>query len=418
MAGFVAFQQHVSGNIQHSNSLSQQITSGPPASSLPAEPGRRLQIAAYQVARTPQAYSGLFSGGELPGTISVPGVTEAAYSQTRNLIVLAAGQQVQLWDAATHRVLSTVPANGGATGTAVQLREHGAGRRGRQRDHPAVERDATGAPHRRRLPVTGSVGPVSQLAFSPGTDLLGSAGWDHRVRLWNVSDPRHPVLLASIQAGTRVAARCRLLLQSAPAGHGRLGRLRAPLGHHQPRQPALLAVISVKQVVRSVAFEPAGSVLAIGGDDSTNPAISNGDNLYLWDVGNPRAPRRLTAIASGLSNVAAVAFSPTAPLLAATGSFASATALWNIADPGRPASLPSLKGGSLCLAFSPDGQTLATLDQAVRATRSLDDEVELWRRRRSPDAGRPRDGLDRIGSRGRSGRPCSRRAASSPSPAV
>jgi hypothetical protein len=41
-------------------------------------------------------------------------------------------------------------------------------------------------------------------------------------------------------------------------------------------------------------------------------------------------------------------------------------------------SLPPLTGGSLCLAFSPDGQVLATLDQTVRATRSLDNEVEPW----------------------------------------
>ena len=320
-------------------------------------------------------------------------------------------------------------ANGGVTGHRRQLREHGAGRRGRQRDHPAVERDATGASHRQGATqlATGSVGPVSQLAFSPGTDLLGSAGWDHRVRLWNVSDPRHPVLLASIAGGCAGfhQARCRLLPATAPGTcwpRADWDGFVRPLGHHQP--PAATSLAGRRRrtarCAHSVAFSPAGSVLAIGGDDSTNPAISNGDNLYLWDVGNPRAPRRLTAIASGLSNVAAVAFSPTAPLLAASGSFASATALWNIADPGRPSSLPSLKGGSLCLAFSPDGQTLATLDQAVRATRSPDDEVELWSIGACPDAGRPRDGLDRIGipTPKRSVPPVLLTPVSSPSPAV
>jgi WD40 repeat protein len=374
-ASVLAFQQHVNGDIQHDNSQSQQIVSE--AAGLDASQpnlAKQLQIAAYQLAHTSQAYSSLFSGEGLPGSIAVPGATSAVYSQRGNLLAVSAGQQVRLWDTATHRFLSAVPASGGATWAAfnsastllavaegngtIQIWDLA------QPGRPAF--DAS---------VTGSVGPVSQVAFSPGADLLGSAGWDHTVRLWNLSDPAHPAALATIQAGTKIAAAIafspdgHLLATADWDGFVRLWDVTSP------SRPALLAAIDNRQVVRSVAISAVGDVLAVAGDN-----IAGDDDLHLWGIGNPRKPRLLAGIASGQPSIAAVAFSPTAPLLAATGPSPGTTYLWNIADPERPAALPALNGGSLCLAFSPDGQTLATLDQdqAVRATREPDDEVELW----------------------------------------
>lgn len=371
-----ALQQHSNSEAQHENSLSQQVASE--AAGLDAaQPNlaKQLQIAAYQVAHTSQAYSGLFTSESLPGTISLPGVTNATYSQQGNLLALGAGQ-VSLWDTATHTVVATIPASGGATWTAfnsastVLAVAEGNGTiqlwNVTQPGHPV--RDAQ---------VTGSVGPVSQVAFLPGTDLLGAAGWDHTVRLWNISDPADPVLLTTVQAGTKVASALayssagHLLATADWDGFVRLWDITAPA------QPHLLAAINLQQVVRSIAFSPSGGVLAIGGDGSLT-STANRDSLSLWNIGNPQKPLRFTAISPSLSNVAAVAFSPAAPLLAATGSSASATALWNIADPAHPVSLPALTRGSLSLAFSPDGQVLATLDQTVRATRSPDNEVELW----------------------------------------
>jgi WD40 repeat protein len=372
-----ALQQQSNSEAQHENSLSQQVASE--AAGLDAaQPNlaKQLQIAAYQVAHTSQAYSGLFTSESLPGTISLLGVTNAAYSQQGNLLALGAGQQVRLWDTAAHAVVATIPASGGATWTAfdsastVLAVAEGNGTielwNVRQPGHPVPD-----------ARVARSTGPVSQVAFLPGTDLLGEAGWDHTVRLWNISDPANPVPLTTIPAGTKVASAlayfsARHLLATADwDGFVRLWDIT------NPAQPHLLGAINVQQVVRSIAFSPSGGVLAIGGDGSLTSS-TNRDSLSLWNIDDPRNPLRLTSISPSLPNAAAVAFSPTAPLLAATGSYADATALWNIADPAHPVSLPPLTGGSLCLAFSPDGQVLATLDQTVRATRSLDNEVELW----------------------------------------
>jgi WD40 repeat protein len=95
-------------------------------------------------------------------------------------------------------------------------------------------------------------------------------------------------------------------------------------------------------------------------------------------VSDPAAPRRVATIPGGGSTVSALAFSPVAPVLAATGSFPQKTFLWNVASPAKPAALPSLNGGSQSVAFSPDGNILATLDQDVRAGRAPDNEVQLW----------------------------------------
>src|SRR5207247_8690769 len=132
------------------------------------------------------------------------------------------------------------------------------------------------------------------------------------------------------------------------------------------------AVVSDGQRVRTIRFDPAGRFLAVGGDSI------NGPGLHLWSFAAGTKPRRTAAISASGPAVSALAFSPTAPILAATGSYPGQTLLWNVTNPAHPAALPALKGGSRCVAFSPDGNILATLDQAVSNSRAPVDEVQLW----------------------------------------
>jgi acetyltransferase-like isoleucine patch superfamily enzyme len=115
-AGAFAIQQRINGNIQRENSLSQQIAAEAAGLDI-SQPNlaKQLRLAAYQVAPTPQAYSSLFSAADRPGTISAAGVTNAAFSPDGRLLAIVAGQEVRLWNRATHNVVGIARATGGAT---------------------------------------------------------------------------------------------------------------------------------------------------------------------------------------------------------------------------------------------------------------------------------------------------------------
>jgi WD40 repeat protein len=371
-AGAFAIQQRLSGEVQRADNLSQQIVAEAAGlNSSQPNLAKQLRVAAYQVAHTTQAYSSLFSAFGLPGTIAAQGVTNAAFSPDGRLLVIITGQQVQLWDRATHSFVSAVPAPGGATWTAFNA---GSNQMAVAEGNGTIQLWNIALPQRpvSVASIAGPAGPVQQVAFVSGGHTLAAAGWDHNVWVWDISDPAHPARLAVLPAGANVASSVasspdgRLLASGDWDGSVHIWDM---AGH---RQPTLLAVFNDRQRVREIAFDPAGPFLAVGGDSTTGPG------LHLWSITIGAKPRRIATIVASGPSVSALAFSPTAPLLAATGPYAGQTLLWNVADPARPAALPSLKGGSLCVAFSPDGKTLATLDQTILSARAPDNEVELW----------------------------------------
>jgi WD40 repeat protein len=103
---------------------------------------------------------------------------------------------------------------------------------------------------------SGHLGPVEAVAFSPDGHTLASASTDHTVRLWRVE------------------------------GNGSLTFLATLAGH--------------TQAVISVTFSSDGGTLASSADDHT---------VRLWDVRNPSAPS-LFATLTGLSTATSVAFEP------------------------------------------------------------------------------------------------------------
>src|ERR1035438_6430581 len=135
--------------------------------------------------------------------------------------------------------------------------------------------------------LTGAAGYVESVAFSPDgrTPAAGSA--DKTVRLWDVTDPRHP----------------------------------APLGRPLTGPAAL---------VTSVTFSPDGTMLAAGSQD---------DKAWLWNVTNPARPVRAAALTGATDWVNTVAFSPGGTMLAA-GSSDDHVLVWHLASRALAASLP------------------------------------------------------------------------------
>ena len=128
---------------------------------------------------------------------------------------------------------------------------------------------------------------MQSVAFSPDGATLAAGSTDKTVRLWDVSDPAHPVALGQPLTGP---------------GQG----------------------------VYSLAFSPDGQTLAAGSHD---------DKVWLWKVARPARPRPDGTLTGDTDWVNTVAFSPGGRSLAA-GSSDDQVLVWNLATGAVTATLP------------------------------------------------------------------------------
>src|SRR5208337_1973139 len=142
-------------------------------------------------------------------------------------------------------------------------------------------------------------------------------------------------------------------------------RLRSVLGGHSAR-------------VWSLAFSPDGKTLAAAtGHRGVNSAASG--EVWVWEVDRPEG----RVVATAIPLAFAVAFSPDGSLLAASslakdnrkaGEKIARVKVWDVATRHERARLDGHPLNVLCLAFSPDGKTLATGGGRNRVS----GEVKLW----------------------------------------
>jgi WD40 repeat protein len=200
---------------------------------------------------------------------------------------------------------------------------------------------------RRRLVGLSEVMETYSTAFSPSGRTL-AVGYLLGVDLWNVTVQQHPVRESSgaptlVEGGDGSDS-----VAFNPAGTIlAVGDYRGGVGLWDVARRHRLAAMNEGSSVNSVAFSPDGKILAVG--------AANGD-ITLWGV---TSHRPIATLNEG-SAVNSVAFSPDGQTLAA-GDQHGYIGLWRVASHQRIVALPD--GSAVgAISFSPDGQTLASGD--------------------------------------------------------
>jgi WD40 repeat protein len=313
---------------------------------------------------------GTIALASLPSPVLVTGNSPAnvAYSPDGTVIAVG-GTSVQLWSAAARTVLAAHALPAGVNVNATSYSRSGVIAVALSDGTVALLNGRTLAPLGRPFPVISGAGAAESVAFSPsGTEVAAGAA-DGSVRLFDVSDPAHPVLAATGHGsgssvytvafapdGATIAAASaddvvRLWSVPAGAGTGSLTLAGTPLG-------------AMASYAIGLAFSPDSKILAVGSADKA---------VHLWDVADTARPVPLAAPLTGPSGyVRAAAFSPDGKVLA-VGVTDGTVWLWNVSAPAHPVLIATLTGPAghvYGVAFSPSGAQLAAT--------SYDGSVHLW----------------------------------------
>jgi WD40 repeat protein/transcriptional regulator with XRE-family HTH domain len=215
-----------------------------------------------------------------------------------------------------------------------------------------------------------ATGEVFGLDYTSTGDELAviSSGPAGSTQLWRTAAGQQPTLITNVQDPASFGA---------VAGAGALsanGKLLAVTNRNaavqlfnvsDPHHPQVLGapLTGATPLLEQMTFDPRGQLLATGDDAG---------HVHLWDLTQPAKPiSEPTIDVSGPGeSVLGVAFSPNAKMLA-TASTDGHVKLWDVSSPARPQALATaghIAGYAYTVAFTPDGHTLISggADRTVR----------------------------------------------------
>jgi WD40 repeat protein len=210
-------------------------------------------------------------------------------------------------------------------------------------------------------PGSGSI--ISAAEFSADGNLLAT-GWDvNDLRLWDVSDARHPVGGHIFHYGDYFAfspTTSLLVLGSLVGTEVRLWDVR------DAGNPVRVGELtnSTTDLLTDMAFSPDGRTVAVGYQTAT----------VLWDITDPDDPNELSTL-TGYATGQSVEFGPNGRTLA-TGELLpvendvtkGTTHLWDISDPHHPAAFATIDSGA-AMSFASPGELVVAGYQAT---------VDVW----------------------------------------
>ncbi|WP_283136368.1 hypothetical protein [Rhizohabitans arisaemae] len=212
------------------------------------------------------------------------------------------------------------------------------------------------APHRPVLlaDLPGQPDAVESIGLIDGGRTMISAAYDGSVRFWDLSEPRRPVLRSGFAAHDAAVYHAlpgpdgRTLFTAGGDGTVRVWDL------SRPSRPTRIAELTGhKTMIGAAALSRDGDTLVTGGPDGST---------RIWDVRTPRRPRLLTRLPDRKDQVTSVALAPDGRTLAVAG-YDHRTTLWDLTSPGEPVALATPAGHTAPVqkvAFSPDGRLMAT----------------------------------------------------------
>ncbi|RCG25928.1 TIR domain-containing protein [Sphaerisporangium album] len=174
---------------------------------------------------------------------------------------------------------------------------------------------------------------VTELCFAPDGGLLAVGGDDGAVRLVVLTDTAAPRPRLEIPGDWHHVA-------VSSTGSSLATNLGEEVHVWDPRRlPRKLGMVRPDGYTAALALNADGSLLAVVTQD-------DGNNLTLWDVHDPAAPRRASGLplrASREPAQSSIAFHPHANVLAVTEESGTVT-LWDVSDVARPRRLAALPG--------------------------------------------------------------------------
>jgi WD40 repeat protein len=295
------------------------------------------------------------------------GVTSLTFSPDSKVLVTAGGDKtVRLWDVATGNELQTLTGHAD-TVTCVSFTADGKTLASGSQDKTVKLWDvATG---QERATLRGHRDAITSVMFARDGETLASGSGDFmksaapgEVKLWDMASGQDSTSINGHTSAVQSVTFSRNGNIMASAGDTTVKLWDVVTGQELSALPAH------RGGARSVAFSPDGKILVSGGWDTTEKLVSEDKDATakLWEVGTGK---QLAALNGHTGKVYCVAFSPDGKTVASGGED-GVVKLWDAATGKERRSLNGHSGVVRSVAFAPDGKMLAS--------GSLDKTIKLW----------------------------------------